>query len=254
MGARHRLRPAWRRRADVSGLWTPKKLGSALKLWLRADRGTYQDTAKTVPATSDGDVVGCWEDQSGNGYDLVQATTSYKPLLRIDGGMYVIESDSTDDILSSLVAITLQGSNYPVSIGLVHKYVGEQLGGIRYHIPSSITLLLVRHAYSQLDTLIYGDDGYVQARFPRAPTSYISQIWTYDGSELAAGVHCYNNGVEQTANDVIDSIGTTQTTTSDYRFSLEKGLKIAELIVTASELKPSQVQKLHNYFAKRYGL
>ena len=46
--------------------WSPAKL-SNLALWLRSDSGLYQDTGKLTPASSDGDVVGAWEDLSGNG-------------------------------------------------------------------------------------------------------------------------------------------------------------------------------------------
>lgn len=39
---------------------------STLELWLRADRGVFSDSGCTTP-TGDGNSVGCWQDQSGNG-------------------------------------------------------------------------------------------------------------------------------------------------------------------------------------------
>ncbi|MBP6472849.1 MAG: hypothetical protein KBE23_00540 [Chloroflexi bacterium] len=40
--------------------------GSSLKLWLRADRGVFSQSNCTIPAAN-GNSVGCWQDQSGNG-------------------------------------------------------------------------------------------------------------------------------------------------------------------------------------------
>src|SRR5690606_37871378 len=47
-----------------------------LALWLRADDGLYQDAAKTTPATAEGHPVGAWEDRSGHGRDVTQATAA----------------------------------------------------------------------------------------------------------------------------------------------------------------------------------
>lgn len=76
---------------------------AGLTLWLKADAGLYQDAAKTTPATSDGDVVGAWEDQSGNGSDATQATTSKKPLLKLGivNSKPVVRFDGVDDQLDT---------------------------------------------------------------------------------------------------------------------------------------------------------
>lgn len=52
---------------------------SGLQLELDSTVGVYKDTGKTTPATTTGDVVAAWADQSGNGYDALQATTANQP-------------------------------------------------------------------------------------------------------------------------------------------------------------------------------
>ena len=72
-------------------------------IWLRSDMGVYEDQAKTTPATDDGDVVGAWEDQSGNAHDALQPTTSKKPLLKLNivNGHPAIRFDGADDWLGN---------------------------------------------------------------------------------------------------------------------------------------------------------
>jgi hypothetical protein len=67
----------------IGGTFDPSSVGT-LKLWLEADSGVYEDVAKTTPAEDDGDLIACWADQSGNGYDVVQATAGYRPTLKLD--------------------------------------------------------------------------------------------------------------------------------------------------------------------------
>lgn len=85
---------------DAHSPFTPKSI-PGLQLWLRADKGTFQDSAKTTAATSDADVIGAWADFSGNGRDVLQATTTKKPTLRLNvqNGRPVIRFDGTDDFL-----------------------------------------------------------------------------------------------------------------------------------------------------------
>lgn len=60
----------------------------------------FQDSAGTVPATADNDVIGRWADKSGAGNHVTQATTANKPTLKlsIKNGKAVIRF-VTDDYL-----------------------------------------------------------------------------------------------------------------------------------------------------------
>lgn len=74
------------------------------KLWLRADRGLWQDAARTVPVTADGDPIGAWEDLSGNGNHATQSTAAAKPVWKVNivNGRPVVRFDGVDDILDSV--------------------------------------------------------------------------------------------------------------------------------------------------------
>ncbi|MCP4362617.1 MAG: LamG domain-containing protein [Chloroflexi bacterium] len=52
----------------------------SLELWLQADDEAYTDTVCTAGnEAADGNNVGCWEDKSGNGANVTQATTPQEP-------------------------------------------------------------------------------------------------------------------------------------------------------------------------------
>jgi hypothetical protein len=83
------------------GVMLPSAI-SGLKGWYEADSGLFQASNGTT-AAGNGDVVGYWTDQSGQGNHLIQATTSLKPtcrtLLGPGGTRPAVEFDGIDDYL-----------------------------------------------------------------------------------------------------------------------------------------------------------
>lgn len=77
----------------------------------------FQDTAGTTPCVA-GDPVGHLADRSGNGRHLIQATSTARPLLQQDaGGYWYLQTDGTDDVLTSATgSLLLDPPNY---IGMV---------------------------------------------------------------------------------------------------------------------------------------
>lgn len=75
--------------------------GFSPALWLDAsDLSTlFQDSAGTVPVTTDGDPVGRWNDKSGNGRNFTQSTSGSRPTYRTSGGFHWLEFDGTSDWL-----------------------------------------------------------------------------------------------------------------------------------------------------------
>lgn len=63
--------------ASGGAAWTPASLGSALKAWYKADAGVYNDAGTTL--ATNGQTVRQWNDQSGNGYHVTQATSASRP-------------------------------------------------------------------------------------------------------------------------------------------------------------------------------
>jgi hypothetical protein len=73
--------------------------GYSPALWLDASDLTtlFQDSAGTIPVTTDGDPVGRWNDKSGNGRNFTQSSSSQRPTYRTSGGYHWVEFDGSDD-------------------------------------------------------------------------------------------------------------------------------------------------------------
>jgi hypothetical protein len=73
------------------GVFDPSSV-SGLKLWLDATRGLFDATTGGSAVTTDGTSVARWEDQSGNGNHVTQATSGQRPELKtsIQNGRDVI--------------------------------------------------------------------------------------------------------------------------------------------------------------------
>lgn len=86
------------------GIWTPAALpAGVLSAWYDASvmSSLFQDTAAATPVTAAGDPVGRWNDQTTNGYNVTQATSTARPVLRQDANSkWYLELDATDDRLS----------------------------------------------------------------------------------------------------------------------------------------------------------
>ncbi len=65
------------------GTFDPTQI-AGLKFWLKADGVLWQDSARTVRATADGDPVGAWDDGSAIGANCLQATAGRRPLLKLN--------------------------------------------------------------------------------------------------------------------------------------------------------------------------
>jgi hypothetical protein len=74
-----------------------------LQLWLDATKGLFDATSGGNPVTTDGSTVARWEDQSGSGYNVLQATSANMPILKtaVKNNKNAIRFDGSNDILVS---------------------------------------------------------------------------------------------------------------------------------------------------------
>ncbi len=84
----------------------------------RADGALWQDSARTTPATADGALVGAWDDLSGAGRHLLQATNADRPALKlsIQNGKPIVRLDGSVTFLQA--AFTLV---QPEHVFIVYK-------------------------------------------------------------------------------------------------------------------------------------
>ena len=78
---------------------------AGLYSWHRGDLGTYQTSGGSA-AGADGDPIGEWQDQSGNGYHLAQSTAGNRPTLQTNelNGHPVVRCDGSNDRLQAALA------------------------------------------------------------------------------------------------------------------------------------------------------
>lgn len=92
--------------ATQAGIWRWRVLVGfpsvgTLKARYRADLGVYDANVGGSLITVDATGIGRWEDQSGNGYHIIQATAGNRPLWKtnIINGRPVVRWDGSDDAL-----------------------------------------------------------------------------------------------------------------------------------------------------------
>lgn len=104
---------------------------AGLSLWLdAADASTlFQDSALTTPAVADAAPVGGWKDKSGGGFNALQATAGFRPLLKkaVQNGRDVLRFDGVDDFLATLTL----GLSQPNTIYVVAKQTSKVANNAR---------------------------------------------------------------------------------------------------------------------------
>jgi hypothetical protein len=116
------------------GSFSPLDLPN-LVLWLdSSDASTlWQQSDGTVPADSNGDVVGRWDDKSANGYHVTQSTTSLKPLKQANG----IQFDGADDYLSN-TSFQNFGDNY-TAFAVARYNIGADVTNAIFEVSNGTT-------------------------------------------------------------------------------------------------------------------
>lgn len=79
----------------------------------------WKDTAGTSPVIADGDAVARVDDKSGNGLNLIQATSANRPLYKTSGGLHWLDFDGTND--------SLETATFTTTLGTGGGYIGLSL-------------------------------------------------------------------------------------------------------------------------------
>lgn len=213
-----------------------------LELWLRANEGTFQDSAKTTVAISDGDVIGAWEDQSGNNRDVLQGTTANKPTLRLNvrNGRSVVRFDGVNDFLQASYANIVQP--------YVRFVVIESDGAISEQIVSSV---------DSNNAVLFISDGSTFDIFagnilggPAFDTNWHIFVGVFDGASSSIRIDGSATLGDAGAN-VIDGGATI----GAFHNGLDTffGGDIAE-VLDYSNITSDEIDQLEQYLADRYGI
>lgn len=174
------------------------------KLWLRADRGLWQDAARTTPATADGDPIGAWEDLSGNGNHATQSTAAAKPTLKLGvmNGQPVIRFDGVDDwlatgnlSLTSFTIILVFKASAPTSIVYEHSPNVNTNDGNYMLATTAATVAVKRSGLMSAKNLSvnWGNDNIMRIARQNYEGTHASHTLSLNGTVQTLTDHTVNN-------------------------------------------------------------
>lgn len=214
-----------------------------LTLWLDADDGATlkQDSAGTTPAGG-GDVVGLWQDKSGNGFDFSQATTASKPVRRADG----LEFDQSDDFLSNSDTISAV-SDYTMLLAIEPS----ALTNSQYLFDTSAGRLIIAFRAATVNSEIgYFDGAWHEFAAGTTDNQILSYMLTSGGAEIFRnGQSLGTDTYTQKAISSTTTIGSTNQGTGGFFAGL-----IKEVLFYTGEKSTSERQQLEAYLAKKWGI
>lgn len=162
---------------------------SGMLLWLKADAGVTKDGS---------DFVSNWADQSGNGYDAVQATGSNQPkyVANVLNGQPCIRFDGSDDFLISNIT-----SSYPQPITIYYVFTVRGTGSqFVASLPS--TYYIYAMTYNGVNDLYMTDDYYniVETGITPPVTRFYGCNYQGASSQLWKNGVYYTNGTQMSVN------------------------------------------------------
>lgn len=124
------------------GAWTPASLfaSSEVGAWYDPSDLTTMWTDDGVTQAGVNDAIYRIDDKSGNGFHAIQSTLAARPVLRESGGLYYLEFDGTDDVLTAAVTdmddcdfvggLMRSGAPGVIATAAVTKFIGYYADGI----------------------------------------------------------------------------------------------------------------------------
>lgn len=155
-----------------------------LKLWLRADHGTYQDrtgaSAATV-AVADGDPVGTWRDCSPSQTQWINGSDAKRPTLKlaVRNGLPALRFDATDDEFTC--TLNLSGS-LTVFCALSTSGLGQNNYGYIFGAGSSTNGVLYQQDISSSGQVRMTAGGTSFLLTPSTLNAWESRTWVFNGA------------------------------------------------------------------------
>jgi len=240
-------------------LWRPTEIQTSL--WLDAEDST------TI--TLNGTTVSQWNDKSGNGINVSQATATSQPAYSATGlnGKPVIEFDGIDDVLS--IGETNLGRNLAgMSAAVVLKWVTAPATSKPLIAFSISGAQLVRFSISGISPNYAFGGRRLDGVSAQTVTGNQSLLTTTTAAISSVVVNYQNTAVDLYTNGIVDRQTTTFLTsgntsdTSSFLFNIGKNsstadfanVQVSEVVFTNSALSERQRQQLEGYLAWKWRL
>lgn len=131
----------------------------------------WQDAARMVPVSADGDPVGAIDDKSGNSNHLSQTNTAKRPVYRTIGGVHWLEFDGMDDGFA--IVGTAASTPVPTADSCVVGFrpTAAEIAGYGYLVHAHSDGLFAWNALGKLQ--VYTGADFVDVLAMTADTDYV---------------------------------------------------------------------------------
>ncbi len=232
---------------------------SNLEMWFDGSNtaSLYQDSGcSTTPATSPGDPVACWLDQSGMVNHSIQTTPSMRPLVGAKGLFF----DGANDILTVATKSYTAASNLSIVLQYEADTQSTDGGSCCRPIVSFATnatglypwLGLTRGNFSPANNLFHGWVGSGLSYIPTSPGDPFVISATHNGAGALWNV--WTSGTQQVLNQAISSITNTVFSVGGDINNPARRVRgeIYEVIVIEDIISIADREKLEGYLACKY--
>jgi hypothetical protein len=231
-----------------SSCFIPATVSSViLRGWWRADQGITLGGAGGVAQ---------WNDLSGNGNNLVQATDGYRPLYELAGfnGMPSMRFDGVNDFLSANgVAAFFTGNDVPMTIYLVYELVSVASIGVIWRLETTLGATPYNQHYMNTTQFIFDrNSASTTANGGLANTKYVQRVF-FSGTILTVQ---QNTSVIANAGQNVASLALNLFTIGASNQlnvpSFWSNIRVAELILFSGKPTPTEDMLIGNYINNRY--
>ncbi len=226
----------------------------------------WYDAADASTITLNGDLVSQWDDKSGNGYHVYQASAASQPKYQATSTIFNIPTirwgyDSTRHFLqiaSSQVWATFSGVRRNASMFIVFHWpgVGQQAWSDFIRLGNSYTVSIYHHPVYQLGTSFYYANGW-QCTGGTPATSLPNRVlggwlFTDDGSTTRV-----NGAVDAT--DSTKAFDTSATNKSNQwlfggNYNAWTNLEIGEILMFHTELTGDDLANVESYLNDKWSI
>lgn len=232
---------------------------TALGMWVRADKDVYTDAGCTTPATNGND-VGCWQDQSGNGHDYTQGALVNQPnyLTGVRNNQPVIQffGDGNPDFLDSTAVLTAGDDTFTYFANWMATQTN--IDHVIFEQNNSSPVTGRRAALIGTPFALYGFNGLnndFHYAAPYAPNQYELSSVILNGN-ASNNVLVYDSGRQYvgTINMTTQNIGDASSTIGRYTFAPGFDMRgnITEIIVFSDDLNDTNRILVENYLSSKY--
>jgi hypothetical protein len=221
---------------------------SGLQAWYSAryPGSLYQDSAQTTAAASNGDPVGGWQDLSGNGRHVTQATSSKRPTLSLSAqnGQAGIVFDGVDDTMASSAFNLSDGSVFVVykPIALTSAF------STALSLNKNTGMIGIRETSKWYDYTLSG------ALVESTGTAAVGSTVLISATSTTANSKLYVNGSVKATDTSATPPSKTNGIALATNGTMWWNVMIAEILVYNSAFSDSQRQRIERSLGNLYGI